>query len=111
MDNETRMGIEQQIIECVVNDAISHEYLVSVFDGEETCVSKSSDAHAIIEAMRSTDSDTLILYHCGVRIGLIQFVYGNNGYDVIADNTTNLEDFLKNATLLADELEEKYSSL
>jgi hypothetical protein len=34
--------------------------------------------------------------------GWVRFVYGNDGWDVVSDYTTNLEPHMKNADKLAD---------
>ena len=109
MENDTRIFIEQVIAQFVIDEAMKAGYMVSVYDGDEFVVKKSNNKLEIFEAMMSTDSDFLHLYHNDKHLGWIQFVYGNNGYDVIADNTTNLEDFLERTTLLADKFEEMYT--
>jgi len=40
----------------------------------------------------------------GVRKGWVRFVYGNDGWDVMNDYTTNLEDTLKDVNAFADSL-------
>ena len=42
-------------------------------------------------------------------VGTFTLIYGNDGWDVIADNTSNLEDALQSASELADELEIRYA--
>lgn len=44
----------------------------------------------------------------GKRIGWVRMIYGNDGWDVMADYTTNLEDVLTDANKLADKLEEQH---
>ena len=64
---------------------------ITVNDGEEVAISRSTDYDAIIAAMFSTDSDTLIVrdpHALKPRLGVILLVYGN-GRDVISDNTDN----------------------
>jgi hypothetical protein len=53
--------------------------------------------------LMSTDEDYLMVYEPGKkeRLGWIHLVYGNDGYDVVSDYTTNLE-------ALVDPITEKY---
>lgn len=41
-----------------------------------------------------------------ISIGWVYLVYGNDGWDVISDYTTNLERLLRGANKLSDKLEE-----
>lgn len=85
-----RQYIEAQIINLIVIEAISKGYSVSVHDGEETTVEKSTDFDTITKATMTTDEDTLIIHDkSGERIGMVYLVYGNDGWDVIADYTLN----------------------
>ena len=112
MNIETRIDIEKRIATAAVESFIAAGCAVSVDDGEDVVLKKSVDVAAIIKAMFSTDEDRLIVWRCPTadggayqRIGWVMFTYGNDGWDVISDNTVNLEEMLKSATALADELE------
>lgn len=53
--------------------------------------------------MFSTDEEFLYAYDSdGKHVGWVHLVYGNSGWDVISDNTNNLEDALIAATELAE---------
>jgi hypothetical protein len=88
-----RIRIEQKIARFTVRALLRAGFVLSVYDGEEITVSQSSDAAAICNAMFTTDEDYLYVYKPGekVRFGWVRFVYGNDGYDVICDYTTNLD--------------------
>jgi len=45
----------------------------------------------------------------GAPSGWVYFVYGNDGWDVVSDYTTNLEAVLKGSGELAERLEAEYS--
>jgi hypothetical protein len=84
-------------------------YKLSVFDGEEVTLKRSTDAEAIFKALRTTDDDYLFV-HRGEekpRCGWVRFVYGNDGYDVISDYTVNLEDVLSPVNDYAGTLEQR----
>lgn len=103
--------IERLIARQCIADLLAAGFVVSVNDGEETTLAKSTDATAIVGAMFTTDEDWLYLrdtrfpdapegHHAWVR-----FVYGNSGWDVISDYTTNLEDALKRTLALTDDMQ------
>jgi hypothetical protein len=104
MNPSIRMGIEQKIIRRAVTDILSNGYRVSVYDGGEYTVNRSTDLNLILNATQTTDSDALVVWDRDQNIGTITLIYGNDGHDVIADYSNSLEEVLKGASLLADEL-------
>ena len=103
-----RQEMERQIVRKVIDDTLATgRYTLSVFDGEEETVKDSGDAERIFEAMFSTDEDRLLFLKGGKQVGWVCFIYGNDGWDVIADYTGNLEMVLDGAILMGVELEEK----
>jgi hypothetical protein len=110
MNIQTRLDIEKRIASMVVRDAIAASYSVTVFDGEMHTVIKSRIARQVIDALMTTDEDVLKIYdHMGTYIGMVYFVYGNDGFDVICDYSVSLETLLIGANALALQLEEQYS--
>lgn len=105
MNVEARQKIERRIAKATIKTMIEAGFTVSVNDGEETVLTDSVDAKAIEAAMFSTDEDYLHVTRAtdGLR-GWVLFVYGNDGHDVIADNTVNIEDVLKPVTEMADKI-------
>lgn len=88
--------VERRIMKRCVKELLAAGYQLSVFDGEEITVRRSTDRKAILAAMRTTDDDYLYVYQgADKKIGWVRFVYGNDGPDVICDYTTNLEAALK----------------
>jgi len=113
MNVETRQKIERQIARKTATDLIAAGYSVAVFDGEEIALEASTDVRAIIAAMFSTDEDYLFAMTPAdggamKRAGWVRFIYGNTGYDVINDYTTNLEAALAGTNALADQLEKRH---
>lgn len=98
---------ERQIAQKIIEDGIAAGYTIDVYDGEETVLKRSVDPEAIIGAMFSTDSDMLIFHEGDRRQGSVWFVYGNTGWDVVADYSTYLEPIMANANKLSDELQDK----
>jgi multidrug efflux pump subunit AcrA (membrane-fusion protein) len=90
---KVRARIEAQIARRVVESAIAKGYSVSVDDGEEITLSRSRDVDAILNAMWTTDEDRLYINLPNAkRLGMIYFVYGNEGFDVINDYSVSLEE-------------------
>jgi hypothetical protein len=104
---KTTAEIEIEIATKVITDALAAGFCIDVNDGEDTTVQASTDQRVILDAMRSTDEDFLILHKVDgdkALNGWVRFVYGN-GDAVISDYTVNLEDVLKGANALAESLE------
>lgn len=111
MNIAQRIAIEKRIIKRIIADALAAGYRLSVDDGESRTINRSSDHEAILSAMMTTDEDYLLFYAPGdkVQSGWVYFVYGNDGHDVVNDYTENLEEVMKSANALADQIEEKLS--
>ena len=100
-----RQEIERKIVQAIADEAIRTGHTVSVNDGEVWTVSKSTDPAEIMGAVMTTDEDKLRIYDArGERIGDVWLVYGNDGWDVIADYHDNpeMETVLKPAFKIAD---------
>lgn len=105
MNVETRQLIERAIAREAIKGLLADDFKISVFDGEETTLKDSTDAAAIEAAMFTTDEDQLHVEHQHVaETGWVLFIYGNDGHDVIADHTVNMEQSLKAANELADKI-------
>ena len=101
MRQEVERKIADKVIECI----LAKGFLIQVNDGEEDCTGRIEDPAAISSAMYSTDEDILYVYlneTVKFAIGYVHFIYGNDGYDVIHDYTTNLEEIIKPANDIAD---------
>jgi len=90
---------ERKIITRIIDDAFLNGWSISVYDGEETTVTRSRDKKQIIEALNTTGEDTLTFYgpdvnaQDGKRIGFCYMIYnnGNAGKDLVSDHTDNDE--------------------
>lgn len=112
-----RILIERAIIRRAVRDILATQaeggpaFCLSVFDGEATTVKCSRSVDEIMGAIGTTDEDELIVrrivqdaatkYH-----GVINLVYGNDGWDVIADCSVTVSALLDGADALASDLGE-----
>jgi hypothetical protein len=116
MTVKARQRVERLIARRLILDALRAGYTLSVFDGEEITVQQSAVACEILRALFTTDEDWLLFSRPGdppVELqpgfrptvnaeGWVRLVYGNDGFDVISDYTTNLETVLAGANKLAD---------
>ena len=105
-----RQRIEAAIVKRVVKDALAAGWRLSVdTGGDEYDLTDSPSYKAVIDALMETDQDRLVLSRAkeggGKEYGWVLFVYGNEGWTVIADNTSNLDELLKGAEALAERLE------
>jgi hypothetical protein len=81
--------IEVTICNRLVTKALQAGYMISVHDGEEYALKRSTSKRAVIEAMRSTDADTIVFRNAdGSKAGAMLLIYGN-GEDVISDYSDN----------------------
>ena len=100
MNVDQRQRIEQEIARAAATGLIEAGYSISVFDSEEIVLKRSTNVERIVEAMFSTDEDYFYAYRPEEteRAGYVHFVYGNEGWNVISDNSLSLEPALEAAT-------------
>ena len=109
---------ERAIAERLVTDAIAQGYQVSVNDGEAWVVKRSTDSKAIMAALFSTDEDYIRIRKEGEEgsVGTFTLIYGNDGWDVIADWSYSVETeavmqrIQRGASELATAIEIKYGA-
>ena len=100
----TKQEMELAIITAAVEDLLAEGFRLTVDDGGEEAAIEQT-VPAIIDALTAVDEAVLYVYK-GKAVGMIDFVFGNDGYDVIADNSLWLEPYLARATMLSDEMQE-----
>jgi hypothetical protein len=113
MNVETRQKVERQMARKFAKIFLAAGMCISVQDGEEWVLSKSTSLKDIIAAMFSTDEDRLRVWQkddtgAWKHLGTALFVYGNDGWDVLADYHVTLEPWLAPLHELADKLEQRY---
>ncbi|PWJ81528.1 hypothetical protein C7441_11060 [Pseudaminobacter salicylatoxidans] len=85
-----RIGAERRLCRALVGACIERGYAVSVNDGEEWVVKRSTDKAQIMAALFSTDEDQIVIRDKdGTRAGWFQLIYGNDGWDVVSDFSAN----------------------
>lgn len=103
--------MQTAIIDKTVDALLAAGLFLAVYDSEEITTPITNIKTVIIEALQTTDSDFLFCYPAPDtgRKGFVMFVYGNDGYDVICDYTSNLEDILISVNQYADDLCEAFA--
>jgi len=97
---------ERAIAQRIVDFVLAQECTMSVYDGEEMVVKKSSDRQAILDALATTESDIIHFHNAaGSRLGWVHLVWGND-CDLISDSADNADTtwLLYDAELFADSL-------
>lgn len=90
MRNLSTREIERLIARQFVAHAIARGWKVSVNNGGDWVVACSTDAGTILGAMFTADYDRLLVRDADSdKVGTALFIYGNDGYDVIADHSVN----------------------
>jgi len=92
MNKEYTTSGERGVATRFVRAAINAGYTVSVYDGEEYTVKRSCQERKILDALASTEADTLLIRNgAGERIGAAMLIWGNDesGEELIADHTDN----------------------
>jgi hypothetical protein len=97
MNTSARQYIERKIASAVVTAALKAGYSVSVNNGEDLPVKKSTDKALILKNMFQTDDEHLFVYNGDKFLGWIHFVYGNEGWDVVSDYIVSLESIANSA--------------
>ena len=104
------ISIEDQIIKATISQLLAVGFELSMFDGEETTVFRSTNPDLIFLAMKTTDEDYLFVYKVGdtgPHMGWVRFIYGNDDIYVINDYTTNLESIMVKIMTMIEEYEER----
>lgn len=113
-----RMVVERAVIRKACTDLIAAGMFITVDYGEgEAGCTFSKDINMIMSVVQACDDEILRVYrpHGVVKtkhgfkwnnMGWIRLVYGNDGYDVIADHTMSLSELLKATDAYADSLSE-----
>lgn len=85
-----RQALERRIVGMIIQDAIAQGYTVKIDNGEETITAK--DLADLMAEIMATDEEALRFFNSlGVYVGSVFLVYGNDGFDCIADHTDNKE--------------------
>jgi hypothetical protein len=84
------LDTERAIVDRLIRAALGRGWTISVFDGEEWSLKRSTDYEAITAEVCATDETTLNFRDpvAPAQIGRVWLIHGN-GADVISDCTAN----------------------
>jgi hypothetical protein len=110
----THAECELHIICQFATVALEKGFTISVCDGEDWTLVRSRDLSVIMGALRTTDEDWLAVRDPtlkGKRVGVVQCVYGNEPWVVIADYSDNeaMRELIQPAEIAAKQIEEARS--
>ena len=91
---------ETKIFNRLINTAIASGFAISVHDGEEWAVKRSTDKRVISSAAKAVEMAELTFRTAdGVKVGWVSIIWGNapDGSELIADYTVSpeMEDLVK----------------
>ena len=91
--NMNTTQIEQKIVSLIIDSCFSSGYAVRIHDGECWASSVYDTKEEHLASIQNTDMESLVVFNRDTRkrVGSIELVYGNDGYDVIQDHTDNIE--------------------
>ncbi len=89
-DLAQRLRDEGRMASALVKELLIRGALVSVNDGEAWVVVRSSSYRKVMDALYTTDSDTVVARDVDkALLGRFYLVYGNSGAELVADYTDN----------------------
>ena len=87
---DKRITEETSVVRSIVRNAFHLGYTVSVCDGEEWTVKRTTKEQDVMNAIQTTDMDVLSFRDAeGVKVGNVWLVYGNSASEVMADWSDN----------------------
>lgn len=102
-------SMEREIIKALVGEAFKQGFTKIIIDngGDERIY--CSDIEEVMASIRQTDEEHMFFAHPDVaKMPCVFLVYGNDGYDVIADHSTSLDEMIDTIQPLIDTLEEQF---
>lgn len=104
-----RIAVEQDIVTRTVDALLGAGYLLQTNIQWRRPANPTSDRGTILAQMMAVDDEFLGVHRPGDSdprpFAWVRFVYGNDGWDVMSDYTTNLEDVLAPVNEYADSLD------
>jgi hypothetical protein len=104
MNVKLRQSIERRIARRLVSDILAAGHAISI---DETQEHPSANRTEILGNLFQMDEDQIHVHRAGEAkpFAWVFLVYGNDGWDVISDYTTNIEALVSGANAAAEKLE------
>lgn len=84
---DRRIIAEKSVVRAIVRNAIKTGHTVSLNNGEEWSVKRSTSERDVMAEVYAADEETLKFHKDGKVIGSVYLVYGNSAGEVMADCT------------------------
>lgn len=106
MNVEQRMQLERRVVRSACQELIAQDCVLSLYYGEgDFGVTLTDSADAVVEAMHACDEEWLYVFRDGKYVGSIWLVYGNDGWDVMADMHVTIDVMLPETNKLIESLQ------
>ena len=98
-----RRAMELRILLSSVRELLGQGFELAINNGgdQDECEPTTKLA-TLKDALYNADEDYVLVHKDGKCIGWLRFIYGNSGWDVLSDYTTNLEALLPKTMALID---------
>lgn len=101
---------EQQVMRQCIADLLAAGYELTINNGGGSFeIPWSRDAEVVFNVMGQSDEDYIFLRRDTRK--WVRFIYGNDGYDVINDYSSSLEQVLTNTNALVERLNKEWEEL
>lgn len=105
-----RQHVERQIVTAVIDALLAQGFEIAINNGgDEWEVPFTSNRNQLLAHIMLADDDNLHIRSSAeigkLGRGWVHAVYGNDGYDVIADYSTNLEPWIGEGTAVEKEMQ------
>ncbi|MGJ7541557.1 hypothetical protein [Variovorax sp. LT1R16] len=100
-----RIVIERAVVRHAATALIAAGFELRLHDGEDYATERTTSVDRIMAELMATDEERLYAYAPGGKFhGSVYLVYGNDGYDVITDNSVSLAVHLEATDAFSDTL-------
>lgn len=104
----SRIAIERRIVSSLVHEFGEQGFTFLIDDGDNSEYIPANSESSALDALMNTDEDQLGIVDPKVSkirpIGWIKLTYGNDGWDVMSDWHTNLDQYMPKTLALVEEL-------
>ena len=104
-------SMERQIIKALVNEAFKRGFTKIIIDngGDDDERITCTNLEEVMDSIRQTDEEHMFFVHPdNPKMSWVFLVYGNDGYDVIADHSSSLNEMINTIQPLIDTLEAQF---
>ncbi len=104
-------SMERQIIKALVTEAFKRGFTKIIIDngGDDEEQITCTDTKEVMASIRQTDEEHMFFAHPDVaKMPCVFLVYGNDGYDVIADHSLSLNEMIETLDPLIHTLEAQF---